>query len=183
MTQIVVLYDPIEGGVLFVDNLIYRRAGEYEVVGTCNKISKDRDVLWAFAGDMNAARDRELKRICADLSTPATYDNAVECLDSRVRAYDIEGVVVTPKGLLLAAGEFGVAEIGPELDRRSCWVFGEFSGLISHISSQMMNNLRVDNNLATWSSKVGRRLAEGFQALVNSDYRLFTEQFRPFDRG
>ena len=183
MTQIVVLYDPIEGGVLLVDNLIYRHAGEYEVIGTCNKISKDRDVLWAFAGNMSAAKNRELKRICADLNNPATYDNVVECLDNRVRAYDIEGVVVTPKGLLLATGELGVTEIGPELDRRSCWVFGDFSDLTSHISSQTMSSLRINNNLAIWTSKVGRRLVEGFQALINSDYRYFTEQFRPFDRG
>lgn len=183
MTQIVVLYDPIEGGVLLVDNLIYRRIGEYEVIGTRNKISKDRDVLWAFAGNVSATKSRELKRICADLNTPATYDNAVECLDNRVRAYDIEGVVVTPKRLLFATGELGVTEMGPEFDRRSCWVFGEFSDLTSHMSSQVMNSLRDNSNLATWSSKVGRRLAEGFQALINSDYRYFTEQFQPLDRG
>lgn len=182
MTQIVVLYDPIEGGVLFADNLVYRCAGEYEVVGTCNKISENGDVLWAFAGNLNAAKDRELKRICADLNTPATYDNAVERLDSRVRAYDIEGVVVTPQGLLIAAGEFGVTEVGPELDRRSCWVFGEFSGVTSHISSQMMHNLQVGNTLAMWGDKVSRRLAEGFQALISSDYRFSAREFRAFDR-
>lgn len=180
MTQIVVLYDPTEGGALIVDNLIYHCAGDYTVVGTTPKLFVDGGVVWAFAGNMNAVKERELKRHCRHLDFPATHDEAVAHLDEVARQYDVEGVAVTDSGLVLAAGDFGVAEIGPELDRRSVWTFGEFSPLVAHMAQAAMRAQEATGRVEDWIEEVTSRLRTGFGTLIDSSYSLSVYRFSAF---